>query len=681
MSEKVLITAALPYANGPLHFGHIAGAYLPADCYARYKRLKGNDVLYICGSDEYGVAITLSADMAGRTPKEHVDIFHKVNKDFFDKLQISFDHYSRTTWKGHDKVVQEYFLDLLHNGYIEKKETLQLYSEAENRFLADRYVQGTCPKCGFESARGDECQSCGASYEATDLLHPKSKLTGSPLSKKATTHWFLRFDKFKEQLAEWMQKKQWKPNVVNFAKAYIDDLKPRAITRDSDWGVPVPLEEAKGKVLYVWFDAPIGYISATKEWAESKGTPDAWKNYWTNPDTKLVQFIGKDNIPFHAVFFPAMTMGQNQPFKLVDELPANEFYNLEGRQFSKSEGWTIDLESFFSKYTTDQIRYAIASNAPETQDSEFTWKDFQMRCNAELLGKYGNLINRVLVFAQQQCEGKVPSAETLETVDKEFLAKIDSIAKESAKAYDSFQLRRASQLVMELAQSGNAYFDTKKPWTAAKQPEKAPEMRSTIYCCVQAIKALALLASPIIPESAEKVWHMLGFTSELSKQKWDEVLCTEIPSGTVLPKPVILFSKVEDEAVQKELDAMKALSESVKKQAAPTYMPLKPEIAFDDVKKIDLRVAKILNAERVPKSKKLLKLTVDLGFEKRTIVSGIGHRIEDIQTLVGKQILVVANLKPALLMGIESQGMVLAAEDEAGIEMANFASLPGTSVF
>lgn len=681
MPEKVLITAALPYANGPLHFGHIAGAYLPADCYARYQRLKGSDVLYICGSDEYGVAITLSADMAGRTPKEHVDIFHKVNKDFFDKLQISFDHYSRTTWEGHDKVVQEFFLDLLHNGYIEKKETLQLYAESENRFLADRYVQGTCPKCGFDKARGDECQSCGASYEATDLLNPKSKLSGAPLTKKATTHWFLRFDKFKEKLAEWMQKKQWKPNVVNFAKAYIDDLKPRAITRDSDWGVPVPLEEAKGKVLYVWFDAPIGYISATKEWAEKKGSPDAWKAYWTHPDTKLVQFIGKDNIPFHAVFFPAMTMGQNQPFKLVDELPANEFYNLEGRQFSKSDGWYIDLESFFSKYTTDQIRYAIASNAPETQDSEFTWKDFQMRCNAELLGKYGNLVNRVLVFAQQQCAGKVSTPETLEPVDRDFLARVASIATEAAKAYESFQLRRASQLIMELAQTGNAYFDTKKPWGAAKQPEKTGEMRATIYCCIQAIKALALLSSPIIPESAERVWHMLGFTSRLSQQKWDIVLSAEVTPGTLLPKPVILFAKVEDEAVQKEIETMKALSESVKKQAEPSYMPLKPEVTFDDVKKIDLRVAKVLHAERVPKSKKLLKLSVDLGFEKRTIVAGIGEKMEDIQTLIGKQILVVANLKPALLMGVESQGMVLAAQHEGVFELADFSISPvGTNV-
>src|SRR5579862_125579 len=398
-TEKILITSALPYANGPLHFGHIAGAYLPGDCYARFERLKGNDVLYVCGSDEYGVAITLNAELAGRTPKQHVDIFHEIIKNYFTKLNFSFDHYSRTTWPGHVKTTQEFFRDLLENGYIEEKVTDQLFSEADNRFLADRYVVGTCPKCAFPEARGDECQRCGASYEATDLIQPRSKLTGASLIRKSTKHWFLRFDLFKEKLAQWIAEKEWKPNVINFAKGYIDDLKPRAITRDSDWGIPIPLPHTEGKVFYVWFDAPIGYISAVREWAELKGTPDAWKNYWLDPKTKLVQFIGKDNIPFHAVFFPAMLMGQNQPYKLVDELPANEFYNLEGRQFSKSDGWYIDLDAFFKQFTTDQIRYAIASNAPETSDSEFSWKDFQMRCNSELLGKYGNLVNRTLVFA------------------------------------------------------------------------------------------------------------------------------------------------------------------------------------------------------------------------------------------------------------------------------------------
>lgn len=678
MTQKVLITAALPYANGPLHFGHIAGAYLPGDCYARFQRLKGSDVLYICGSDEYGIAITLSAEMAGRTPQDHVDLFHAVNKEFFKKLGISFDHYSRTTWPGHIPVVQEFFLDLLHNGYIEKKETLQLFSQTENRFLADRYVQGTCPKCGFNKARGDECPACGASYEATDLLNPTSKLTCSPLIKKSTTHWFLRFDQFKQQLTDWMGKKDWKPNVMNFAKAYIEDLKARAITRDSDWGVPVPLAEAEGKVLYVWFDAPIGYISATKEWAEKKGDKDAWKQYWYDPQTKLVQFVGKDNIPFHAVFFPAMTMGQNQPLKMVDDLPANEFYNLEGKQFSKSEGWYIDLETFFSKYSTDQIRYAIASNAPETQDSEFTWKDFQMRCNAELLGKYGNLVNRVLVFAQQQCAGVIPDPGVLMTCDIEFLENVARIADQTAIAYENYQVRKASQLIMELAQSANAYFDAKKPWQAAKLLEKKEQMLATVFCCIQAIKTAALISCPIIPSTADKIWKMLGYSSDLQSQNWQRVLETKVNPGTILPKPDILFMKLEDDQVQKEIEAMHALSKSLQK---PSYEAVKPEISFDDVKKIDFRIATILHVERVAKSKKLLKLSVDLGFESRTIVAGIGERMQNIDELIGRKILVVANLKTATLMGVESQGMVLAAIDQTGVELPQFTvTAPGISV-
>jgi methionyl-tRNA synthetase len=552
---KILVTSALPHANGPLHFGHIAGAYLPADCYARFERLKGNEVLYICGSDEYGVAITLSADLAGRTPQEHVNIFHKINQDLFQKLNFSFDHFSRTSWPGHGPTVQQFFKDLVENGYIEEKVTEQLYSEKDRKFLADRYVVGTCPKCGYEEARGDECQKCGASYEATDLKNPRSKLTGSSLVRKPTKHWFLRFDLFKDQLRSWLLKKEWKSNVVNFAKSYVDELKPRAITRDADWGVPVPLPGAEGKVLYVWFDAPIGYISATKEWAEKIGDKEAWKPYWLDPETKYVQFVGKDNIPFHAVFFPAMQMGQNVRYKIVDELPANEFLNLEGRQFSKSEGWTIDLDRFFNNFSADQIRYTIAANAPETQDSEFTWADFQSRCNAELLGKYGNLANRVLVFAQNQCQGKVPS----QAPDADFLSKIRALASEIEKAYAGFHLRRACSLIMELAQEGNVYFDGKKPWALAKNEATRPEMETVVASCLECIKILALASFPIIPEAAEKLWGLLGFTSRLSDQKWDHVVMGKISAGQNLPKPEVLFKRVEDGIIQQELDALKSL--------------------------------------------------------------------------------------------------------------------------
>lgn len=677
MSEKILITSALPYANGPLHFGHIAGAYLPADCYARFQRLIGSDVLYICGSDEYGVAITLSAEVAGRTPKAQVDLFHEINKKFFQQLNFSFDHFSRTTWPGHVETVQQFFLDLKQNGYIEERTTQQLYSESEKKFLADRYVVGTCPKCGFKEARGDECQRCGASYEATDLLEPRSKISGKPLVLKPTKHWFLLFDRFKEKLADWLATKEWKPNVLNFAKTYVEDLKARGITRDLEWGVPVPLPEAASKVFYVWFDAPIGYITATKEWAEKvKKDPDAWKNYWLDQKTKYVQFVGKDNIPFHAVFFPAMVMGQNVSYKLVDELPANEFLTLEGRQFSKSEGWTIDLEAFFKKFSADQIRYMLAANAPETQDAEFTWKDFQMRCNGELLGKYGNLANRTLVFAANQCGGKVPLLETVKPIDRDFSAKVTMLAEEIAEAYATFHLRKAAQLLMELAHTGNAYFDAKKPWLISKDPSLRAEMHTTIHFCLECLKVLALVSFPIIPDAAARLWAQLGNTDPLSTLRWNEVLESQTPAGRVLPPPAHLFTKIEDAMIEEEI----AKLPKAETPAAPA-VPLKEAITIDDVRKVDLRVGQILAVERVPKSKKLLKLTVDLGFEKRTVVAGIGEKMEDLSPLIGKKVVIVANLQPAKLMGIESQGMLLVADTSLGMEPPSFHGAdPGTPV-
>ncbi len=673
--EKILITSALPYANGPLHFGHIAGAYLPGDAYARFKRLEGCDVLYLCGSDEYGIAITLSAEMVKRTPKQQVDFFHQINKDLFERLHFSFDHYSRTTWKGHDATVQAFFLDLLANGHIEERMTHQLFSEKENRFLADRYVQGICPKCGFDKARGDECQVCAASYEATDLLEPVSKVTGSPLVLKETKHWFLRFDHFKEPLLKWIEEKSWKPNVANFALSYVKDLRARAITRDSDWGIPVPLEGAEGKVLYVWFDAPIGYISAAKQWAEEKGDPDLWKKYWLDEKTTLVQFIGKDNIPFHSVFFPAMVMGQNTPYKLVDQLPANEFYNLEGKQFSKSEGWTIDLDAFFMQFSADQARYAIASNAPENADSEFTWKDFQSKCNADLLGKYGNFVNRVLVFVYERAGAKIPALIDPDEVDLLFLENSKKIVEECSLAYSKFHLRRACQLLMELAQLGNVYFDSKKPWHLAKDPGRVKELHNVLRCSLENIKLLALISSPVMPSSADKVWELLGFSQSMQKLGWNHIVGTPLEAGIFLPKPQILFAKVEDELIDKKVEELqKMVKHTVKEKTAPAHVPLKEQITVDDVKKLDLRVGEIISLERVPKSKKLLKLLVDIGLEKRTVVAGIGENVEDIESFVGKKIILVANLKPALLMGIESQGMLLAAKGENGLELPALSS-------
>lgn len=671
MPEKVLITSALPYANGPLHFGHIAGAYLPGDAYARFQRLMEKDVLYLCGSDEYGLPITISAEMAGRSPQEHVDIYHATIKAFFEKLSFSFNHYSRTTWPGHKETVQQFFLDLLEQGHIEERITDQLYSEKDKRFLADRYVVGTCPKCGFEAARGDECPKCGASYETTDLLHPRSKISGAPLLLKATKHWFLRFDHFKQELSKWIAEKKWKPNVLNFAKAYVEQLHQRAITRDSDWGVPLPLKATEGKVFYVWFDAPIGYISAAREWAEKLGDPDQWKTFWCDPKTKLVQFVGKDNIPFHAVFFPAMIMGQKTYYKLVDELPANEFLNLEGRQFSKSDGWTIDLERFFSHFTADQIRYYLAANAPETHDAEFTWRDFQLRCNSELLGKFANLANRTLVFAQKHCLRKIPPLENLTSEDKNFLEKIKILAESTAEAYEHFSTRKAAQHIMELASLSNVYFDAKKPWVLAKETQTYEAMQTTIACCLESLKTLALIASPIIPNLAQKLWELLGYTSKIEQEHWRSVMEKPLVENIQLPTPEPLVKKVEDEVIEKEIALLKETLEK-KTSSESKYPPLKDLIDFETFSKLDMRIGKITQVEIVPKSKKLLKLTVDLGFEARTIISGISPYFENPQELVNKKVLILANLKPAKLMGIESQGMLLVANAGEKIEIPYF---------
>jgi methionyl-tRNA synthetase len=674
MTKKVLITAALPYANGPIHFGHIAGAYLPADIYSRFMRLKNNDTLFICGSDEYGIAVALSAELAKRTPQQHVDHFHSINKELFKKMHIEFDHFSRTSWAGHRTLTHQYFLDLLNNGYIEQKETEQLYSEQENRFLADRYVIGTCPKCGHDSARGDECTSCGLSFDATDLLHPRSKLTGSPLVLKKTTHWFLRLDLFKDKLLAWLATKNWKSNVVNFIKSYIQDLRPRAITRDMAWGIPLPLEGTEGKVLYVWFDAPIGYLSATREWAELNGTPDRWKDYWCDPKTHLVQFVGKDNIPFHAAIFPAMTMGQNQPYKLVDELPANEFYNLEGKQFSKSEGWYIDLADFLTRYSADELRYTIASNAPETQDSEFTWKDFQQKCSSDLVGKFGNFIHRTLVFVQNNCGGKVPPTGTLDARDEKFVQDLKELVARLEEAYSGFHVRQASSILMEMASTGNVYFDAKKPWQLAKSEETKAQMNTCIALCLECIKTLALACSPILPETALKIWEMLNSTAPTS---WDKRLSSPLEAGTALPMPKVIFKKIEDEQIAKEISLLTTNSSAQHTPTVPHEAPPVQEfISIDDVRKLYLRVAKILQAERVPKSKKLLKFEVDLGTEKRTVVSGIGHQFAP-EALVGKHVVMVANLKPTTLMGVESQGMLLVgASPEEKMQILDLQELP-----
>lgn len=677
--KKILITAALPYANGQLHFGHVAGAYLPADAYARFEKLRGNDVLFICGSDEYGVSITLSAELAKRTPKEHVDYYHNLNQQLFKNLSIEFDHFSRTTCAEHAPLVQQFFHDLLQNGYIEVRETEQLFSQTDDRFLADRYVIGICPRCHFEEARGDECPKCGASYESTDLKNPRSKLTGAPLILKNTRHWFLLFDKFKDRLEPFLNSRPWKPNVTHFARSYIEDIRARAITRDLEWGVPVPLKEAEGKVFYVWFDAPIGYISATQEWARLNGKSEAWKHYWCDPKTKYVQFMGKDNIPFHAMFFPAMIMGQNQPYKIVDDLVANEFYNLEGKKFNKSDGWIIDLDDVFKRFHTDQIRYAIAANAPESGDSDFTWKDFQVRCNGELLGKFGNLANRVLVFAQNHCGGRIPPKNALEEIDHRFLNEISRLSADIEEAYASYRLRRASQLIMELSQVGNAYFDAKTPWKDAKDPKTRPTLETTIALCLECLKALACIAFPIIPDASQKLWTLLGVTRPLNKWLWKEILQLEFQVGSPLPKPFILFQKIEDDVIEHEIAKLQALHATAQVKLSPPFEPLKESVTLDDFAKIDLRVGLILKAEKLAKSKKLLKLEIDIGIETRTVLSGISQHYTP-EELVGKKVIVVANLHPATIMGIESRAMVLAGSIDTSLELVTIQNLPAGAI-
>ncbi|MEN9653895.1 MAG: Methionyl-tRNA synthetase, partial [Chlamydiota bacterium] len=556
----------------------------------------------------------------------------------------------------------------------EAKVENHLYSEQEKRFLADRYVVGTCPKCGYEGARGDECQKCAASYEATDLKSPRSKLTGAPLTLKPSEHLYLRFDRFQSALAEWLKTKDWKENVVRFAMGYVDHLKPRAITRDSDWGIPVP--GYPGKVFYVWFDAPIGYISATQEWAESIGRPEAWKEYWLDPDARLVQFIGKDNIPFHAVFFPAMLMGQTIPYKLPDEIPANEFLLLEGRQFSKSDNWTIDLDPFLTQFSADQARYALAANAPETSDAEFSWRDFQARCNGELLGKLANFVHRTLTFATTHTSAQIPPLHELDAADQAFRRACEETLSTIETSFASFHVRKATQELILLAQHGNVYFDLKKPWLLAKDPAQKIKLETTIHLCIECIQLIALAASPVMPETAEKIWHML---SADGKRTWDETREHKLPPGQPIRAPEHLFRKIEDKEMEEQIAKLGDKPAPVEMSVA-THAPLKSQIQFDQFGAVDLRVAQVVHAEKVPKSKKLLKLTLDLGFEKRTVVSGIALRYEP-EALLGKKIILVANLAPATIMGIESQGMVLAGHSGALLELPELPNLaPGSVV-
>ncbi|AAF38466.1 methionine--tRNA ligase [Chlamydia pneumoniae] len=551
MPQKVLITSALPYANGPLHFGHIAGVYLPADVYARFRRLLGDDVLYICGSDEFGIAITLNADREGLGYQEYVDMYHKLHKDTFEKLGFALDFFSRTTNPFHAELVQDFYSQLKASGLIENRISEQLYSEQEQRFLADRYVEGTCPRCGFDHARGDECQSCGADYEAIDLIDPKSKISGVELVKKETEHSYFLLDRMKDALLSFIQGCYLPDHVRKFVVDYIEHVRSRAITRDLSWGIPVP--DFPGKVFYVWFDAPIGYISGTMEWAASQGNPDEWKRFWLEDGVEYVQFIGKDNLPFHSVVFPAMELGQKLDYKKVDALVVSEFYLLEGRQFSKSEGNYVDMDKFLSSYSLDKLRYVLAATAPETSDSEFTFLDFKTRCNSELVGKFGNFINRVLAFAEKNHYDKLSyHSVVLEDSDRAFLEEVRQLVRDAEKCYREYSLRKATSVIMSLAALGNVYFNQQAPWKLLKEGTRE-RVEAILFCACYCQKLLALISYPIIPESAVAIWEMISpkslencnLDTMYARDLWKEEILDVINEEFHLKSPRLLFTTVE----------------------------------------------------------------------------------------------------------------------------------------
>jgi methionyl-tRNA synthetase len=655
--KRTLITTALPYANGPIHIGHLAGVYVPADIYARYLRLKNEEVLLIGGSDEHGVPITLKAKNEGITPQDVVDKFHAIIKKSFQDFGISFDVYSRTSAEIHHQTASEFFRKMYDQGQFIEKTSEQYYDEENQQFLADRYIIGTCPKCGYEKAYGDQCESCGTSLSPTELINPTSMISGNKPVLKETKHWYLPLDQYEPWLREWILEghKEWKPNVYGQCKSWIDSgLQPRAVTRDLDWGVPVPVEDAKGKVLYVWFDAPIGYISATREL-----TPD-WEKYWKDPETRLIHFIGKDNIVFHCIIFPSMLKAEGT-YNLPDNVPANEFLNLENDKISTSRNWAVWLHEYLEAFPDkeDVLKYVLTANAPETKDNDFTWKDFQARNNNELVAILGNFVNRALVLTQKYFDGKVPARGELSDYDKETLEAIATIKQEVEKSLDQFRFREALKNAMDLARLGNKYLADEEPWKIWKTDPKRVE--TILNVCLQITANLTICLEPFLPFSMKKLRGFLQY----EKQDWSRLGGTDLlAAGHQVNTPELLFEKIDDAVVeaqrQKLLDTKKAneLSEARAK-------PAKESIEFDDFGKMDIRAGTVIEAEKVPKTKKLLKLKIDTGFDKRTVVSGIAEYYNP-EDLVGKQVSILVNLEPKKLRGIESQGMILCAENADG---------------
>ncbi len=663
MSKRFTITAALPYTNGPIHIGHLAGVYIPADIYARFLRLQGHDVAFICGSDEHGVPITLKAKKEGVTPQDIVDRYHANIKTSFDDFGISFDNYSRTSAKNHHETASEFFKTLYDKGEFIEETTAQLYDDEANQFLADRFVVGTCPKCGNEESYGDQCEACGTTHNATDLINPKSAITGATPSLKETKHWFLPLDKHESFLKEWIldgHKSDWKPNVYGQCKSWIEDgLRPRAVTRDLDWGIPVPVESGDGKVLYVWFDAPIGYISSTKEWAQRNGKD--WEPYWKDKDTTLVHFIGKDNIVFHCIIFPAMLKAEGS-YILPENVPANEFLNLEGQKLSTSKNWAVWLPEYLKDFPEKQdvLRYVLTATAPETKDTDFTWKEFQARNNNELVAIFGNFINRVLVLTQKYYEGSVPSPNAFFEIDTETLEKVNAFPESLSKSIERYRFREASQELMNLARLGNKYLADEEPWKLIKtDPER---VQTIMYVALQVSAALAIVSEPFLPTTSQKLKTML----QLPTHSWEAV-----EKGATLLEPAhqigtaaLLFAKIEDAEIEHQLEKL-TQSKLENTLANKVVEPQKETVSFEDFSKLDLRVGTIISAEKMPKAKKLLELQVDTGIDVRTIISGIAESFTA-ESVVGKRVTVLVNLAPRALRGVESQGMILMTETPEG---------------
>ena len=657
--KRTLITTALPYANGPVHIGHLAGVYVPADIYARYLRLCGKDVVMIGGSDEHGVPITIKAKNEGVTPQDIVDRYHGIIKESFKGLGISFDIYSRTTSAMHKETASEFFRRLYDKGEFVEKTSMQLYDEKANQFLADRYVTGECPHCHNERAYGDQCEACGTSLNATDLINPKSAITGNTPVLKETKHWYLPLDKWESHLSKWILEghKEWKTNVYGQCKSWIDmGLQPRAVSRDLDWGVPVPVEGAEGKVLYVWFDAPIGYISNTKELL-----PDTWETYWKDPEPRIINFIGKDNIVFHCIVFPAMLSAYGDNFQLPDNVPANEFLNLEGDKISTSRNWAVWLHDYLVDFpgTQDVLRYVLTANAPETKDNDFTWRDFQARNNNELVAILGNFVNRAIVLTHKYFGGKVPAAGELQDVDKAAFAELAEIKASLSENLDTFHFREALKDAMNIARLGNKYLQETEPWKLAKTDMARVE--TILNVALQICANIAIAFEPFLPFMSAKLSNMLG----LEKLDWNTLGASDIlAAGAEIAPAELLFEKIEDAAIQAQIDRLEKTKEDNKINSW-TPAPQQPDVDFDTFMKLDIRVGTVLECQKVPKADKLLQFLIDDGGEKRTIVSGIAKYYAP-EDLVGKQVCFVSNFAPRKLKGVLSQGMILSAENADG---------------